>query len=369
VHVAFGNFQVSTDTQELLRDGVPVHVEPQVFAVLRHLIEHRDRVVSKIELLDEIWGSRFVSESALTSRIKSARQACDDNGHRQAVIRTVHGTGYRFVAELDSTDRPAVGTTATPTRPAGGLVGRRGELAEVEGVVERAAAGLRSAAFVTGPAGIGKSTFLAAMVERIDDEHGWQLLRGQSMPPRGAVEPYFPILDALSRAARAGNTAVTEALNRVAPMWLAQIPALIEPEAARRLEQRLLGTNPERMLREGAELLEELARHAPVALVLEDLHWADQCSLDVLDLTLQRSEPCRLIVLASARDEPSPVLDLVRSRRGAGHAAHIELHGLEDGDLDRLVIDSVDAAHVSDELLDIVRRRSNGVPRVFNLCT
>jgi DNA-binding winged helix-turn-helix (wHTH) protein/pimeloyl-ACP methyl ester carboxylesterase len=97
----FGGYELEPGTRELRYESGPVHVEQQVFDVLRYLAQHHDRVVSKTELLDEVWGDRFVSEAALTSRIKSARQAVGDNGDRQQVIRTIHGVGYRFVANLD----------------------------------------------------------------------------------------------------------------------------------------------------------------------------------------------------------------------------------------------------------------------------
>jgi DNA-binding winged helix-turn-helix (wHTH) protein len=101
VRYAFEDCQLDTDGFELRRAGEPVKVEPQVFEVLAHLVRHRDRVVSKEELLDEVWGDRFVSESALTSRLKAARRAIGDDGQMQRCIRTVHGRGYRFVAPLD----------------------------------------------------------------------------------------------------------------------------------------------------------------------------------------------------------------------------------------------------------------------------
>lgn len=84
----------------LARDGQEVRIEPQVFDLLCCLIERRGEVVRKEELLDQVWGDRFVSESALTTRIKSARQAVGDDGTRQRVIRTVHGKGYEFVAPV-----------------------------------------------------------------------------------------------------------------------------------------------------------------------------------------------------------------------------------------------------------------------------
>ena len=101
VILAFAGCELDTGAFELRRDGSVVATEPQVFEVLAFLVRHRDRLVSKEELLDEVWGDRFVSESALTSRIKAARRAVGDDGSAQAVIRTVHGRGYRFVADVD----------------------------------------------------------------------------------------------------------------------------------------------------------------------------------------------------------------------------------------------------------------------------
>lgn len=100
----FEDCQVDPRQFELRRGGEVVHVEPQVFALLAYLIEHRDRVVAKTELLDAVWGGRFVSESALTSRVKMLRRAVGDDGNAQRVIATVHGVGYRFVAEVTERD-------------------------------------------------------------------------------------------------------------------------------------------------------------------------------------------------------------------------------------------------------------------------
>jgi DNA-binding winged helix-turn-helix (wHTH) protein len=97
VRFAFDGCELDAQRRELRRDGQAVAVEPQVFDVLVHLLRHRDRVVSKVELLDEVWGDRFVGESALTSRIKAARRAVGDDGAAQRIIRTFHGRGYRFV--------------------------------------------------------------------------------------------------------------------------------------------------------------------------------------------------------------------------------------------------------------------------------
>jgi len=135
----FAEFELEPGARELRNESGPVHMEPQVFDVLMHLAEHRDRVVSKNELLDAVWGHRFVTESALTSRIRSARRAVGDTGERQAVIKTSHGVGYRFVADVEVVDGQEPGPVQvdnTP-EPAGAL---RIRFVEVDGGVSLAMA-------------------------------------------------------------------------------------------------------------------------------------------------------------------------------------------------------------------------------------
>lgn len=111
---AFGEYTLDTTTLELSARDREITLEPQVFSVLAYLIEHRERVVSKEELLDGVWGDRFVSESALTTRIKQARQAVGDTGRSQRTIRTLHGRGYRFVADVREPSPAAAGIDARP---------------------------------------------------------------------------------------------------------------------------------------------------------------------------------------------------------------------------------------------------------------
>src|SRR5262245_27243466 len=91
---------IDVGTYEVRRDGQIVPIEPQVFDLLVLLIENRDRLVTKDEIVDRIWHGRAVSEAALNSRIKSARQAIGDNGAAQELIRTVRQRGFRFVGQV-----------------------------------------------------------------------------------------------------------------------------------------------------------------------------------------------------------------------------------------------------------------------------
>ena len=92
--VVFDDLELDLSRVELRRSGVRVRLEPQVFEVLAYLVNHRDEVVTKEELMDNVWVGRFVSEGAVTSRIKQVRQAVGDDGQAQRLIRTVHGRGY-----------------------------------------------------------------------------------------------------------------------------------------------------------------------------------------------------------------------------------------------------------------------------------
>jgi TolB-like protein len=105
---SFDEFELDTDRVELRRHGQPVPVEPQVFALLSLLVENRHRLVPRSELIDTIWAGRAVSETALSSRVKSARQALADDGASQRYIRTVHGQGFRFVGSVRAPEDASV---------------------------------------------------------------------------------------------------------------------------------------------------------------------------------------------------------------------------------------------------------------------
>jgi TolB-like protein/DNA-binding winged helix-turn-helix (wHTH) protein/Flp pilus assembly protein TadD len=120
----FGDFEINLARRELRHSGAIVHLEPQVFDLLVHLVQNRDRIVSKDELIDVIWHGRIVSEAALSSRISAARRALGDSGNDQSLIRTMYKRGFRFVGNLDErASAPAAiadGQAPAPPLPADG---------------------------------------------------------------------------------------------------------------------------------------------------------------------------------------------------------------------------------------------------------
>jgi DNA-binding winged helix-turn-helix (wHTH) protein len=112
IYLLGDDIELNVGTVELIVGGDPLPVEPQVYNVLSYLVANAERVVTKEELLDNVWGDRFVSESALTSRIKTARRAVGDDGKAQRMIRTVHGRGYRWVGPIAVHDNTATNTAS-----------------------------------------------------------------------------------------------------------------------------------------------------------------------------------------------------------------------------------------------------------------
>ena len=108
----FGDYALDLERRELRRGAELVEVEPQVFDLLAYLIENRDRVASKDDLLAAVWHGRIVSESTLTSRITAARHAIGDSGEQQRFIRTVSRRGFRFVGEVR--EQSAASPVGTP---------------------------------------------------------------------------------------------------------------------------------------------------------------------------------------------------------------------------------------------------------------
>ena len=116
----FADFEIDTARHELRRAGAIVHIEPQVFDLLVHLVRNRDRIVTKDELVDAIWQGRIISDAALSSRISAARRALGDTGNDQSFIRTLHKRGFRFVGavEEDSSAPSAGAGDQPPSTPA-----------------------------------------------------------------------------------------------------------------------------------------------------------------------------------------------------------------------------------------------------------
>lgn len=172
--------------------------------------------------------------------------------------------------------------------------------------LETARAGQRQIVFVIGDAGLGKTTLVRSFLELAGAHAPARLAHGQCFQQHGSVEAYMPVLEALGRLCREpGGSQVVEVLFRQAPTWLAQMPSLVDPGEADELRKRSMGSTRDRMLREMVEALEALTAETPLVLALEDLHWSDPSTVDLLGWVARRQDPARHLATAIL-GEPEP---------------------------------------------------------------
>ncbi len=294
-----------------------IRLNPKAFDVLLALIERAGQFVSKAQLLDQVWPDTHVADGVLKVCMAEIRKALGDSAAAPRFIETVHRRGYRFVAELtaaDSAEAPAARGVSDalrtqsllawrPSSSADGapvLVGRGSELEQLDEHLARALGGERRIVFVTGEPGAGKTALVEHFVAGAARDRTLAITGSQCLEQFGSAEAYMPILEAIGRLVREDG-AIATLLRRYAPTWFAQLPWLIAEEDRDRLGRELVGAARERMLREMAEFVEALGAEIPLVLVIEDLHWSDPSTVDLLSLIAVRREPARLLVLATYR--------------------------------------------------------------------
>jgi len=204
------------------------------------------------------------------------------------------------------------------------FVGRAQELARLHAAFARAQRGERQLTFVSGEAGIGKTTLVDCFLAQARASgHVW-IGRGQCIEQQGPGEAYLPVLEALGQLCRERHgEQVIAVLRRYAPMWLVQLPGLLEPGELEALQRQVHGSSRERMLREFVEALDILAAETVVVLVVEDLHWSDVSTLELLAYLAQRRGRARLQVIGTYRSAEvvasgHPLRRLVQGLHGHG---------------------------------------------------
>src|SRR5499425_3697552 len=288
---------------------------PKAFAVLRHLVEHAGRLITKDDLLATIWRDAVVSDAALASAIRDVRKALQDSSQAPRYVQTVHRRGFRFIGPVATLTAPLVAGAATgPSHPmsqvrftsssdvASMLVGRESEIASLHARLGKALGGQRQLVFVTGEPGIGKTALVETFLADVAEASLARIGSGQCVEQYGAGEAYLPILDALGRLGRAaGSEPLLQTLKQHAPTWLEQLPGLLSDREMAAVQRRAQGATRGRMLRELAEVLDALTHEAPLVLLLEDLHWSDSSTIELLGMLARRREASRLLVLGTYR--------------------------------------------------------------------
>jgi len=300
-----GEFEVDLDTHELRRADQVLPIQRRVFNVLRHLVEQRSRVVTKDELLEVCWPGEVVSESAVVWSVSQVRKTLGQTGV-ETPIRTLRAVGYRFVGDVTEADAtvsavpaapPAAVRRVTPAPPPGpndpeAFVGREPVIATLGAALERAGVGNGSLCLITGDAGIGKTRCMTEL-GRIADAAGTPILRARCADT-GAAPPFWVWTQVL----RVAVDAFPEGSSRRAEVE--ELLGLVNPRADG--DDGAATVTPFVIVDGIAQVLRALCADGPQLLLIEDLQWADDPSLDVLAFVAAELEHMRLCIVASRRD-------------------------------------------------------------------
>ena len=293
----FQSFVLDTSNECLLHNGAQIDLAPKLFAVLRYLVENPGRLITHDELLEALWPETYVQPQVLRTYVLELRKVLGDDAAQPRFIQTLTKRGYRFVAPVTENveghgPRIEMVAQAPRTEP---IIGRDDELNLLRIQVDLLADGQRRVVFVTGEAGIGKTALVDSFCMHIDASIGATVSRGQCVHCLGAAEEYYPVTEALGRLISGPNAETSRRiLARKAPAWL-------EPgqngEAADSAATRL--AVQQRTLGDLCAALEEIAADKPLILIFEDLHWADDSTLNLISALARRRGHAHLMVVAT----------------------------------------------------------------------
>src|SRR5262245_26265101 len=374
----FENFRIDLGNECLWRGSEMLALTPKAFAVLRYLVEHPGQLVSKAALFKAVWPNTAVGEAVLTVGIGELRKAFGDDPQAPRFIETVHRRGYRFLGKVASeqgsagspppASLPRSHLAAGNWHPATRIVGREAELAQLHGWLEKALGGERHLVFVTGEPGIGKTTIVEAFLEQVATWNRCWIGQGQCIEHYGVGEAYLPVFTILGQLCRAPEASqLREILSHYAPTWLVQMPGLLEAAAFEAIQRRTQGATRERMLRELAEVVEALTAEQPLVLVLEDLHWSDYATLDLLSFIARRRQPARLLVIGTYRPtdvaiREHPLEALTQDLQMHGQCEELSLGLLPEAAIEEYLTLALPNRQLPDTLAGALHRRTSGNP-------
>jgi predicted ATPase len=170
----------------------------------------------------------------------------------------------------------------------------------MQGWLEKTLAGKRHIVFVTGEPGIGKTALVDTFARNMVSDRAVWVARGQCLEQYGTSEAYLPVLEAIGRLCREHKEFV-DVLRANAPMWLLQLPSLVSASDREVLSREVSGASRERMLREIADALEVLTADVPLVLILEDLHWSDYSTLDLISYLATHRQAAQMMLIGTYR--------------------------------------------------------------------
>ena len=367
LRVRFDRFELDEAEARITADGEAMALPPKPFALLCALARTPQKLVTTNDLLDRVWGHRFVSESVLKSAISDVRAALQDDSRQPRYIETVSRRGYRFIARLSApsaTPVPALASSVADARaPDSTLTGRAHELERLRSSWQQARAGKRQIGWVAGEAGVGKTTLIEALIAEIGEVH---CAHGHCVEQHGTGESYLPVLEALTALCRQ-DAALPALIHAVAPSWLFRLPWLCTPPEREALRAELSGAGEARMLREMGELLDRYTEDRPLLLVTEDLQWSDEATVRLIDYIARRRSSARLMWLASFRlteviAADHPFKSVRRELRLHGSAYELVLDAFSEAQVGEYVAQHAPLLAAEESFVRALHDRTDGLP-------
>lgn len=294
---SFHPFRLDETNQCLWRGDSRLTLTPKPFAVLEYLVNHPGRLITHEELLSAVWPDTYVQPEVLRRYILEIRRVLCDQAEKPRFVETLPKRGYQFIATVTDTIEVQASAVSYATTK---LVGRQSSLSSLDACLAKALSGQRQIVFVSGEAGIGKTSLVDAFQRRAENLADVRVTRGQAVEGFGGKEAYYPVFEALGQLTRGPSAdLVINTLARHAPTWTVQFASLVRPEQQQTLQREVLGATRERMVRELCEALAIISSTTALVLIFEDLHWVDHSTVDFFSAIARRREAARLLLIGT----------------------------------------------------------------------
>jgi DNA-binding winged helix-turn-helix (wHTH) protein/tetratricopeptide (TPR) repeat protein len=363
----FQSFRLDTANQCLWHGEARANLTPKAFDVLRYLVEHAGRLVTPDELLEALWPGTYINPEGLRGYIQEIRKVLGDRARKPVFIETLPKRGYQFVVPVieESTVKPL----DLPTETTKKIVGREPALAELDRCLSKALRRQRQVVFITGEAGIGKTTLADEFQRRAAAKVlSIRIAHGQCVEGYGGKEPYYPMLEALGALCHGpGGESLVQTLAEQAPTWLVQLPSLVKRRHRGMLQREILGATRERMVREICEVLETITTENPLLLVFSDMHWVDPSTVDLISALARRRSPAKLVVIGTYRPVEVIVSEHPLNAVKQDLLLHqlcreIALEPLSQADVAEYLAAESSGASLPDGLANLLYKQSEGNP-------
>lgn len=380
VSYSFEDYRVDVEHRMLYRQEKEVSLTPKQVETLIALIERRGEIISKEALMGRLWPDSAVEESNLIQNIYVLRKILGFSSDGRPMIETLRRRGYRFNCDLktDGKDaaliepgfRSTIAEPLTTENESSIFVGREAELERLFGYLDQASRGNGKLVFISGEAGAGKTSLAVEFQRQIRGQRPDIILAsGRCLEQYGPGEAYLPFLDAFGALlnSRSREITLTE-LRTHAPTWCLQFPAELSSSGIlEQLQRETLGATKERMLREMSDAMGGLTARSPVVLLIEDLHWADPSSVDLLRQLSQRLNGRRLLIIGVLRPEnmelgKHPLHNFRGDLLARNICSEIALGSLSAATLARYLDARFTPNNFSSELSKLLERKTEGHP-------